>query len=529
MDTKKILLMTISPDNKKIIPLALYYIKAYFEKNIMRKRPYVSVNIKLFSNNAAVGKIIKSIMDEKPDILGLSCYVWNIEKILKVARIIKKKNPQIKIILGGPEVSPRAEELLKTEKSIDVIVRGEGEETFLRLVESLIYDKNKLPSIKGISYRNQKKIITNLSMPLLNNVDLVPSPYLSGLINLKNISEVPIETMRGCPYRCHYCYEHKDYNKVRYFSQGRVDKELKWVLSSKPSSVFILDATFNANSKRAKDILRIFVKHKKVSKLRLAIKAELLDEGMIELISRAGVTLLEIGIQTINARTLKTINRTLQKNVFKKNIKLLNQKLIPFQLQLIALLPYDTYENLKQSLDWACDLHPPGVEIFDFMVLPGTYLRQHAKTLGIKYRSEAPYAAYKSNAMSDDDYKKVAKLRDALKTCYNNNAIRSTLYAVKNRFGIPISGILEEWSMWKHIFSKRNKNLFLNKQKCDCLDKLIGAAPQFLSHLCSRYRKKTAYKFLYPTLKKDIINFIASWEKLKHKNTDERVRSLIKS
>ena len=509
--------MTVSSGADRRIPLALYYIKAYFEKKCAHKTPRVKVSINSFSSADTVDAIINKILAEKPDILGLSCYAWNIKKILDVAGIIKKKKPLIKIILGGPEVSPRAREILKKEVSIDIVVRGEGEEAFSRLMESFIYGKIGLQSIPGISYRGAKKIVTNSRMPLLENMDLIPSPYLSGLIDIKNVSEVPYETMRGCPFRCHFCYEHKDYDKIRFFSLGRVAGDLKFILSRKPPSMFIFDSTFNADPQRAKDVLRLFIKYNKVTKLRLAIKAELLDEEMIELMSRAGVYVLEVGIQTINARTLKTVNRTMQKNIFKKNIRLLRLKRVPFELQLVALLPHDTYESLKRSVDWVCDLHPSGVAIYNFTVLPGTYLRQHAKTYGIKYRRAAPYCAYQSNAVSQEDCKKIVQLRSALDTCYNSGAIRKTLYAVKSKLGVPFSRFFEDWSRWERAFCNSHKRLFRGKLNADRLDELVRAAPEFLFSLCGRYKRPSVYDSLYRILRVDIMNFIAALEVLKHK------------
>lgn len=517
MNSKIILLATISSRGDSVIQLALYYIKAYFEKNMRHNFRNVKINTKVFSDHENVRAITRKILRETPDILGFSCYVWNVEKILKITKMIKKRHSHINIILGGPEVSPRAEELLKKERAIDFIVRGEGEEIFLRLAGSILYNSPKISSIKGISYWNNNKIVSNASKPLLDDLDSIPSPYLSGLVSLKNIPEAPIETMRGCLYRCHYCYEHKDYYKQRYFSLDRVEREMKWVLSKNPRSVFILDPTFNSNPERAKKILRFFIKYNKTTKLRVAIKAELLDEQMIELFSRARISLLEIGVQSTNPRTLKAINRTLQKSIFKKNVRLLKDKEIPFELQLIDLLPYDTYKSLKRSLDWACDFRPTKIVIIRFMVLPGTYLHHYADTLSIRYKSTAPYWARKSNAMSSSDVKKATELERCTKILLSDNLLRNTLYAIKKNIKISMSGIFEEWVRWEKSFTNRNKHLFANKKGFAYLEVLSNAAPHFLSRLCNKYKKRSVYSSIYHALKKDIVCFAVNLERFQHK------------
>ena len=161
-----------------------------------------------------------------------------------------------------------------------------------------------------------------------------------------------METMRGCPYSCHYCYYHKDFKKLNYFSLERVERELKYILEREPRGVYLMDPTFNTNKKRSKEILRIIIKHNKKSTLHVELKAELLDEEMVDLLHKAGTDYIEIGIQSTNEKTLKLINRNFEPDKFRENVLLLNKKNLPYEIQLIDGLPADNYETLKNSVDW---------------------------------------------------------------------------------------------------------------------------------------------------------------------------------
>ena len=275
----KILLSSICLETGTDIQLALYYLKSF----LLNKEPFHKVGIRVFDENQDIAGIAKGILNFNPQLVGFSCYLWNIEKILRVCRRLKKINPQLIIVLGGPEVSPRAQDLLVREKAVDLVVRGEGEQSFTEAIGrfscSMVAD---LSGIKGISFRKDAEIIHNPDRPLLRNISRIPSPYLSGLVNLndRNIVDVPLETMRGCSFRCHYCYYHKNFPVARYFALKRIAKELKLILSHKPREVYLMDPTFNSNPQRAKKILKLFIKYNRGALLHVELKAELIDREM---------------------------------------------------------------------------------------------------------------------------------------------------------------------------------------------------------------------------------------------------------
>lgn len=490
----KIVLSSICLETGTDIQLALYYLKGY----LLKIKPSSDVTIRVFNENQNTSSITKKILELTPQLIGFSCYLWNINKILNICRRLKDINPGLKIVLGGPEASPRAQDILAKEKAIDAVVRGEGEESFAQLAARMEHAITAdLSDIRGISFRKGAEIIHNPDRPLIRRVGDIPSPYLAGLVDLedKNIVDVPLETMRGCSFRCHYCYYHKNFPVTRYFSLSRIEQELKLILSHKPHEVYLMDATFNANPQRAKKILKIFIRYNRGANLHVELKAELVNEEMARLLSRANAYNIEIGIQSTNPKTLEAINRSFNKKEFIKGIRCLNKFKLYYEIQLIDALPYQSYDSLMKSLDWLYSMRPAKVVIFRLGLLPGTTLRERAASFGIEYDHCAPYLAYKSNAMTETEVKSMEKVFYAMDRLYDSRVFQKTLYAFKARAGVKISTILEDWVVWESRFKSRPVSYpeFLNKK-----------SPMFLMYLCRKHSKSYLYKELVPGLLKGL-------------------------
>ncbi|MCX5708974.1 MAG: radical SAM protein [Candidatus Omnitrophica bacterium] len=504
----KILLSSIGVQSGTDLQLALYYLKSYLVKGKNALKPLPDVQIRIFHEEDTVGYISNKILKTKPQLIGFSCYIWNIEHILQVCRRIKKADPAIFIVLGGPEVSPRANEILQKEKTIDAVVRGEGEATFAELVSSLGQDLSNLgqdlSKVCGLSYRQGKVVVNNPGRAQIADLAAIPSPYLARVVDLKdkNIVDLPLETTRGCSFRCSYCYYHKNFPRVRYFSLSRVEKELKLILSSRPKEVYLMDATFNACLKRAKEVLRLFIKYNKNSSLHVELKAELVDEELARLLQKANCLNIEIGIQSTNLKTLRAVNRGFNREKFKKGIRLLNKYNIFYEIQLIDALPFQSYADLLRSLDWLYSLHPARVTIFPLAMLPGTTLRERAAGYGIIYDPRPPYHAQKSCAMSGSEVLKVKSLRFAMERLYDSHVFQETFFDLQSKGKIRFSDIFEDWVRWESRFKRRCQDypVFLNRK-----------SPEFLEYTCRKRGKFNIFKRLLPVLKKTLADYQAAY------------------
>ncbi|HOW42362.1 MAG TPA: cobalamin-dependent protein [Candidatus Omnitrophota bacterium] len=496
----KILLSSICLETGTDLQLALYYLKGYLLKRRFPGLSAAHVAIRVFNERASLPAVARTILEYKPGIVGFSCYLWNIAAILKLCRLLKRRAPQMKIVLGGPEASPRAREILEREKTVDAVVRGEGEAAFAELVEAFCRDERALVQVQGISFRRGAGIISTPDRRTIVSLGAIPSPYLSGLVDLKdrNIIDVPLETTRGCALRCGYCYYHKNFPAVRHFPLRRVERELKLILSRQPREVYVMDATFNADRRRAMTILELFRKYNRSSTLHVELMAELVDEPMARALARARALNIEIGLQSVNPRTLKALHRPFNKERFAGGIELLNAHKLIYEIQLIDALPYQTYAHLMEALDWLYALHPARVVILRLAVLAGTALRQQAAAFGIEHSAQAPYYARKSRVMSAADMQKLERLRFAMERLYDSQVFQKTLYALKDAAGLKISSVLESWITWESRIRRRGFDypLQLNRK-----------LPEFLEFLLRRQNKMRFFEPLVTGLRRELAEY----------------------
>ena len=500
----KVSLATIVPYREyenPVIQLSLYYLKAYYLRH-SRFHETTEVEILVFKKGESQEEIFEAIINSKPHVVGFSCYVWNILKALKIAKQLKQEFPNVKIVFGGPDVSPRACSLMKKHDFIDVTVIGEGEETFTALLHAWFSGETDISGIKGIACRKKGNVFFTGERGQIQNLDEIPSPYLERIIDENMIinSEhyVPTETMRGCPYRCHFCYYHKGFSQVNFFPLERVEKELKHILEKEPRGLYLMDPTFNINQERAKAILRMIIKYNKKSNLHVELKAELLDEEMMDLLKEAKTDFIEIGLQSANKKTLQLINRHFDPDKFSQNIALLNKKNIPFEIQLIDGLPADNYETLKESINWLLSMQPNNIKIMRLMILPGTYLRANAKRLGIRYNNNSPYFSTESDTFSPEDLIKTGKLRNALSFLYVRGLLRKSLCRLSENLSISYTHIFEEWNTW--IEGEKLEALFVSgkvvadkriRKAMEAImkPKRVAIASDFVKYLSLKYGK----------------------------------------
>ncbi len=394
MSKKKILLTTFNVHHANhYYSLALGYLKAYATKDDdVTKNSNIEI-VDFCKSCNTVLQILFYLESLKPDIVGFSCYVWNTDMILDICRMMGQVIPDTKIVLGGPEVGPVAEKVLEENKAVDVIVRGEGEATFLELLGFFVNGKGSLGSIKGISYRENNKINTNEDRPLIKNLDDIPSPHLLGILRPKD-QVAYLETYRGCPYKCAYCYEGKDYREIRYFSDSRIKKEIELIMNDTGVNSFsFVDPVFNLNRKKTQELTKILSEANTHGTLlhTIEIASETINKATIDDFKRAKVVSVETGPQSANQETLENVKRHFDKEKFARGVKLCVKNGIKVLCDLIIGLPGDNFFRFNRSIDYVLSLKP-GVIVFSSLnVLPGTYLYQNSKKFGLKFDDQPPH------------------------------------------------------------------------------------------------------------------------------------------
>ncbi|MEK6645833.1 MAG: radical SAM protein [Candidatus Firestonebacteria bacterium] len=405
-------------------PLALGYLKAFAYKEGLLDKIQVEILDPLVTDLSGDAFLIDVITTKKPDVIGFSCYNWNLMRSLDIAKKIKNILPSVQIIVGGPEAT-RDNELLIANSYVDIIVCGEGEVTFVELLKYFYYRDAELENIDGIIFRSNGKAIKNNQRKLLMDLNEIPSPYLSKFITPSKSKYMILETIRGCPYRCGYCYYGKNYPVVRCFSLDRVEKELQLAKESQVSYVYIMDSLLNLNENRLKRLCGIIKKINADKKIifQTEIKAEKIDSKTAKIFAECNIKILEVGLQSTNPEALANVNRKYNFKKYVQGVHLLKKQGLEVVTGVIAGLPGDSKSDIKKSVDFLIKNNITStINIYPLCVLPGTSIRENAKKFKIKFQKEPPYYVLKTAKLS------TTQIREAINSSLNNKTVSDEWY-----------------------------------------------------------------------------------------------------
>ncbi len=430
----KILLVGI---NSKYIHtnLAIYYLKDYADAYLDKDKG-IEVKTIEFSINNLESNILKAIYEEKADVVAFSTYVWNTNYVFNLVRSLRKIS-DAKIWLGGPEVSYDAPFILENNKEVDVIMKGEGEETFIDLINKTVLGED-YRSVLGITYRDGEDIIdSNERMPI--DMDKLIYTYSNRLDDMKN-KIIYYESSKGCPFNCSYCMSSID-KKVRYKSLDKVFSEIGLLLDAKVKQVKFVDRTFNCDKKRTMAIWQFLKDNDNgITNFHFELAIEIFDEEMAKLLNslRKNQVQCEIGVQTTNQTTLKEINRRNDMDLIKRHVKMIQDgKNIHVHLDLIAGLPFEDLESFKNSFCDVYNMKPDCLQLGFLKVLKGTKMHLKAKEYGLVYRDEAPYEVLKTNWISFSDIIKLKEIEELVDSYYNSGRYTKTLRFIIKEFENP--------------------------------------------------------------------------------------------
>ena len=435
--------------------------------------------------NGDTESFANKIINEKPDVVAFSCYIWNITKTLEVCRIIKK-NHNCKIVLGGPEVAYRPKDILQKYEFADCVLSGEGEWTFPDFLDNM---NGNLTLVSGLTYRTNDEII---SIPEKEYTDTPPSPYSDEFFNSLNGRISYIETSRGCPYRCAFCLSGRC-SSLRFFDVERVKNDIIRLSKSGTQTVKFVDRTFNANAERANGIL-LFIKEnygKEIPRgvcFHFEIAGDILKESTLEILSTMphGAVQLEIGMQSFNEETLKGINRKTNTEKLVKNIrKLISFNNMHIHIDLIAGLTGEDLESFKNSFNIGYSLKAHMLQMGFLKLLYGADMRENREKYPCTFTDEPPYEVTSTPWLSSEEIKMLKNCEDAVDRLYNSGRFLFTLgyitdevdvlpFDVFNDFGNSVNGNkmpLCDYAenLYNFFCNKCNKEILREKILCDLL------------------------------------------------------------
>ena len=416
----KVLLLAL---NAKFIhtSLALRYIKTYCAEY----DEHIQILETSINNNE--NEIIKAIYKEKPDIIGISCYIWNMSYIKMLIPTLKKILPNVTIILGGPEVSYEGESLLNIPE-VDIIMEGEGEETWKAYLDYRYLNQGHLSDIDGLVYREANGEIRRNAPRKPLDLNHLPFVYdsLEGLAH----KIIYYEASRGCPFNCQYCLSSIE-KGVRFVPIEKVKKHMAYFLEKRVKQVKFVDRTFNARKQYAMDIWAYLIEHDKgYTNFHFEIAAELIHEEMYELLAKArpGLIQFEIGVQSTNPNVLKIIKRPMPFEDIKKvveRIRALNN--IHQHLDLIAGLPQEDYTSFRKSFNDVMSLRPEQFQLGFLKLLKGSGLREKAEEYGLIYKAEPPYEILYTSDITYDEILRLHSIDDLVDRYYNSERFSHAL------------------------------------------------------------------------------------------------------
>ena len=391
--------------------------------------------LKEYTINQQKDDIMRDIYLEHPDVVCVSCYIWNLSFVKELMADLIKILPGADFWAGGPEVSYDAEKFLTENSEFKGVMVGEGEETFKELAGYYV-EKNpqNLKDMTGICYRDGDQIIHNGWRQIM---DLSSIPFI-----YKDLSEfknriIYYESSRGCPFSCSYCLSSID-KKLRFRDTETVKKELQFFIDNKVPQVKFVDRTFNCKHDHAMAIWKYINEHDNgVTNFHFEISADLLREEELQEMStmRPGLIQLEIGVQSTNPDTIKAIHRTMDFEKLKGIVDRIHSfGNIHQHLDLIAGLPYEDYDSFRHSFNDVYALKPQQLQLGFLKVLKGSHMMEMCKEYGIVYKTQEPYEVLSTKWLDYDHVLKLKTVENMVEVYYNSGQFQNTLEYLENFF-----------------------------------------------------------------------------------------------
>ena len=391
--------------------------------------------LKEYTINQQKDDIMRDIYLEHPDVVCVSCYIWNLSFVKELMADLIKILPGADFWAGGPEVSYDAEKFLIENSEFKGVMVGEGEETFKELAGYYV-EKNPqdLKDMTGICYRDGDQIIHNGWRQIM---DLSSIPFI-----YKDLSEfknriIYYESSRGCPFSCSYCLSSID-KKLRFRDTETVKKELQFFIDNKVPQVKFVDRTFNCKHDHAMAIWKYINEHDNgVTNFHFEISADLLREEELQEMStmRPGLIQLEIGVQSTNPDTIKAIHRTMDFEKLKGIVDRIHSfGNIHQHLDLIAGLPYEDYDSFRHSFNDVYALKPQQLQLGFLKVLKGSHMMEMCREYGIVYKTQEPYEVLSTKWLDYDHVLKLKTVENMVEVYYNSGQFQNTLEYLENFF-----------------------------------------------------------------------------------------------
>lgn len=427
--------------------LAIRYLKAY-------ARPEFDPEIVEFTIKEPALNIVTELYQRKPDLVGFSCYIWNIEETIKVIQMLRAVSPKTKIVLGGPEVSYDVHYWLRRlDGLVDFIIMGEGEYSFKQLLR-YVHEEIPLEEVPGIAYLKDGKMNIHPQPP---KVDLreMPSPFRFEEDRDSISKRIQyIETSRGCPFSCQFCLSSIEVG-VRYFDREKIKEDIRYLMANGAKTIKFVDRTFNISRRYAMDMFQFLIdEHVPGVVFQFEITADIMRPEVIQFLNDhapAGLFRFEIGVQSTNDLTNELVKRKQNFEKLKRTVTMVKEGgKIDQHLDLIAGLPEEDYESFRKTFNDVFEMRPEELQLGFLKLLRGTGLRIESEKFGYTYVDIAPYEILSNNVLSFDDIIRIKQAEDVLEKYWNAHRMDGTVeYLVTEVFETPFDFFQNFGTFWE--------------------------------------------------------------------------------
>ncbi|CAM5200268.1 hypothetical protein UACE39S_03957 [Ureibacillus acetophenoni] len=398
--------------------------------------------------------IVTDLYQHKPDVVGFSCYIWNIEETIRVVKMLKTVSPQTKIVLGGPEVSYDSNYWVRRlENEVDFIIMGEGEVSFKQLLKYL-NEEIQLDEVPGVCYLEDGKFKIH---PQPTKVDLreLPSPYRfeEDLPHLGKRIQY-IETSRGCPFSCQFCLSSIEVG-VRYFNREKIKEDIRYLMDNGAKTIKFVDRTFNISRSYAMEMFQFLIdEHKPGVVFQFEITADIMRPEVIQFLNDnapKGLFRFEIGVQSTNDETNELVKRRQNFEKLKRTVTMVKDGgKIDQHLDLIAGLPEEDYNSFRKTFNDVFAMRPEELQLGFLKLLRGTGLRVEAEKYGYTYVDIAPYEIFSNKVLTFDEIIRIKQAEDVLEKYWNDHRMDNTIeYLVTEGFETPFDFFQNFGTFWE--------------------------------------------------------------------------------
>lgn len=393
------------------IPLAAGYLKAMAYKTGILNRCDIEIMDFVYNEFCGDAMLIDTVAAKRPDVIGLSLYVWNINRSLYIIKEIKSKLPNVITVIGGPGVTTEYSHI--DNYGVDIAVYGEGENPFAQILKYLSCGEPRLENIGNICFKNNGGYITTPPGKVINDLNEIPSPYLLHFIKPSVYKRVWLETMRWCPYKCKYClYYKRSARKNPFYATERIKKEILLAKSEGVKVIDLHDSAFNLSPKFI-EICREIAKinQDKALKFKVFLRPELITEETVDWLLKCNIVGTEVGLQSTNPITLRNIGRHNNLEKFLRGVNLLKNAGIPVLVDIMAGLPGDTLQSISETIAFLKKHKLDSSSAFTILsVSPATTLWNERQRFGLKIQKQPPYYVLSTPTLAFGDMKRAIEL-----------------------------------------------------------------------------------------------------------------------